>query len=307
MSVIEVQHVTHRYGRLKALDDVSFSVPGGSIYALLGPNGSGKTTLLRILTGILRATAGSATVLGKGAASLDARDRDNIGYVAEGQSLPEWMTLMQLEDYLAPLYGRWDRKLSANLRTRFNLPRDRKIRTLSRGEQMKAAMLSVLAARPQLLIMDEPFAGMDALVRDDLVRGLLDSVTSEGVSVLIASHELDELETMIDGVAFLNHGRLLFANTADVMRSRFQRVEIQLDNAADAGSVVLNSDCLDAERSQSRISFIHARGDDEVSSAFVPKLPPSAVIETRPATLREVFLALARTAENKISDAREVA
>src|SRR5690606_14549656 len=117
--------------------------------ALLGPNGAGKTTLLQILAGLRRPAAGWARVLGKDVTALGVGDRQAIGYVAEGLRLPGWMTLRQLEAYLAPLYPEWDRSLADELRRRFRLDPDRRIRTFSRGEHMKAALLCALAPRPR--------------------------------------------------------------------------------------------------------------------------------------------------------------
>ena len=168
--LIEASGLTHRYGRSVALRDVELTVPEGALYALLGPNGAGKTTLLKILLGLLRPTAGRVALLGKELPYLTQRDRAAIGYVAEGQHLPGWMTMDRLEAYLAPLYPTWDFALASQLRGRFRLPVGRRLRQMSRGERMKAALLVALAPRPRLLIMDEPFTGMDALVKDELVR-----------------------------------------------------------------------------------------------------------------------------------------
>lgn len=116
MAVIEVNGVTHRYGRTAASRSVQLSVPRGSLYALVGPNGPGKTTLLQILSGLRQPTSGSVRVLGKEVREMAARDRALIGYVAEGQRLPEWMTLQQVEAYLVPLYDSWDATLADGLR-----------------------------------------------------------------------------------------------------------------------------------------------------------------------------------------------
>ena len=115
MNAIEVSKVSYRYGRVSALRDVDLAVPDGALYALLGPNGSGKTTLLQILMGLRRAAAGRATILGVDAAHLGTRDRARVGYVAEGQALPGWMRLAQLEEYLAPLYETWDARLASEI------------------------------------------------------------------------------------------------------------------------------------------------------------------------------------------------
>jgi ABC-2 type transport system ATP-binding protein len=293
MSAIEASHVTQRFGRVQALNDVSLDVPEGAVYALLGPNGAGKTTLLHILMGLRRATSGSVSLLGTAVSRLTTAQRTRIGYVAEGQRLPEWMTLDQLEAYVAPLYATWDASLARELRRRFRLDGTRTVRTYSRGEQMKAALLCTLAPRPQLLLMDEPFSGMDAAVKDDLVRGLLDSAASEGWTVLISSHDLVELESLCDWVGFLNQGRLLLSEPMDVVRERFRAVDVMFAAEAPALSRV-PSDWLSIERSGRRMSFVTSSYDE---SALRAALPANADIDVRVATLREVFIALARSGD----------
>ena len=147
---------------------------------------------------------------------------------------PSWMRLEELEAYLAPLYPTWDRALANQLRDRFNLDPKRKIGAFSRGGQMKAALLCALAPRPRLLLMDEPFTGMDALVKDELVRGLLASAGSEGWTVLLCSHDIGELELLADWVGFLADGKMRLSEPLDLLYQRFKRVEVTLPaNGAD--------------------------------------------------------------------------
>jgi ABC-2 type transport system ATP-binding protein len=221
MAVVEVRDLTYRYGSHPALRNVSLDVPEGAIYALLGPNGSGKTTLLQILMGLRRAQSGQVSILGRDVRTIRASDRASIGYIAEGQALPRWMRLEELEAYLAPLYPTWDPSLAASLRDRFELDPSRKIKTLSRGEHMKAALLCALAPRPRLLLMDEPFTGMDVIVKDELVRGLLETSGSEGWTVLVCSHDLEELNLLADRVGFINAGEMVLSESMDEMRTRF--------------------------------------------------------------------------------------
>src|SRR5687768_6829857 len=165
MNTVEVNRLSYSYARVDALHDITFHVPQGALYALLGPNGAGKTTLIQLLMGLRRANRGQVSLLGMDSRSLDREQRAQISYVAESQALPAWMTLEYLERYLAPLYPTWDRALAADLRRRFGLDSRRRIGTLSRGEHMKAALMCALAPRPKLLLMDEPFTGMDAVDR----------------------------------------------------------------------------------------------------------------------------------------------
>ncbi len=291
MEAITVDALTYRYARTVALDALELRVPEGSVYALLGPNGSGKTTLMQILTGMRRFSVGHAAVLGTDVRALTARDRQRIGYVAEGQKLPAWMRLEQFEAYLAPLYSTWDAALATLLRERFELDPKTKLGALSRGTAMKASLLCALAPRPQLLLMDEPFTGLDALVKEDIVCGLLDGAASDGWTVLLSSHDLAEVETLADWVGLLRNGQMTMSESMDSLRTRFRRVEIVSawlpDDAVPPGA-------LRVERDGQRVSFyITSTADATRMEALAATLPPGARVELHEAPLREVFIAMA--------------
>jgi ABC-2 type transport system ATP-binding protein len=296
MNVVDVSDVTYKYGRVTALRDVSFSVPQGALYALLGPNGSGKTTLLQILMGLRRPQRGRASVLGVDTTALTPAVRSTIGYVAEGQALPSGMRIREIESYLAPLYDTWDGALVNALRERFELDPARKVDALSRGEQVKASLMFALAPRPQLLVMDEPFTGMDALVKDELVRGLLESAGSEGWTMVICSHDIGELELLADWVGFLDHGTMRFSEPVDVVRERFKRVDVTVSpEPAARADWVLPSDWLSVEQSGQRLTFLTSESADRsVEQVVAARLGGAAHIEARDATLREIFVALAK-------------
>jgi ABC-2 type transport system ATP-binding protein len=293
MTVLEVSNLTYRYGRHDALNGVDFTVPEGALYALLGPNGSGKTTLLQIVMGLRRPRSGRVRVMGIDSTALTWRDRGSIAYVAEGQPLPDWMRVEQLEAYLAPLYATWDAALARDLRERFELDPTRKIRALSRGERMKVALLCALAPRPRLLVMDEPFTGMDALVKDELVRGLLTSAGSEGWTVLLCSHDIGELELLADYVGFLDRGRMKLSEPMDALRNRFKHVDVVLSETPATWSAP--SDWLSLQQAGQHMSFVMTHDAGHTAEhAVAARLPSAARIDVRDATLREVFVALAR-------------
>jgi ABC-2 type transport system ATP-binding protein len=294
MTMIAVDALSYAYGRAEALHDVSFTVPEGAVYALLGPNGAGKTTLLQLLVGLRRAGAGSMQLLGRDVRQLTHDERARISYVAEGQSLPVWMRLEQLESYLSPLYPTWDSSLARELRDRFALDGRRRIGTLSRGERMKAALLCALAPRPKLLLMDEPFTGMDALVKDDLVRGLLESAGSEGWTVLISSHDLGELELLADWVGLLERGRMLVSEPMERLRERFKRVTMLAGDAATAMTAPPHDAWLAVDRAGRRVSFVTANGGGDYAARLRAAYPGAEQIEIRDASLREIFVAMAR-------------
>jgi ABC-2 type transport system ATP-binding protein len=293
MAAVEASHLSYSYGRTEALRDVNLAVPEGALYALLGPNGAGKTTLLQILMGLRRSTSGRVSVLGKDRNTLTRADKARISYVAEGQRLPGWMRLEQLEAYLAPLYPTWDSALAATLRDRFSLDPYRRVGTFSRGEHMKAALLCAVAPRPQLVLMDEPFTGMDPVVKDDLVRGLLASAASDGWTAIISSHDVAELELLTDWVGFLDHGRMRLSEERERLRDRFKRVTVI---SADAAMLEARDgdQWLSIDRAGKRLAFISANAGSDLPQALRARFPEAESIDVQDATLGEIFLAMAR-------------
>jgi ABC-2 type transport system ATP-binding protein len=193
---------------------------------LIGPNGAGKTTTIRMLMNILRPDHGDITVLGILSSRIGPRDFQRIGYVSEGQKLPGGLTLAQYFDYLCRLYPTWDRGLEAQLCDQFELPPSRKIKHLSHGMRMKTLLVGALAFRPKLLVLDEPLSGLDTLVRDEVVNGLLQQAAD--TTILISSHELTEIETFTTHVAFMQNGRLLLQEAIENLQSRFREVSVTL-------------------------------------------------------------------------------
>lgn len=145
MNTIETQNLSHRYWRTEALHDLTMAVPTGSVFALLGANGAGKTTAIKVIMNLLRPSAGGARVLGVDSRRLGERELAQLGYVSENQQLPLWMTVRQLLDYCRPFYPTWDVALEKKLLAQFDLPPERRLKQLSRGMLMKAALLSSLA------------------------------------------------------------------------------------------------------------------------------------------------------------------
>ena len=205
--IVETHHVAKRFGRLEAIEDLSLCVPEGSVFALIGANGTGKTTTIRMLMNILRPDRGDISVLGTPSHQLGPKNLQQIGYVSESQNLPGGLTLARYFDYLRVLYPAWDRSLEKELCDLFELPPSRKIKHLSHGMRIKTLLVGALAFRPKLLVLDEPLSGLDTLVRDEVVNGLLQQAAD--TTILISSHELSEIESFTTHVAFLQNGRLL--------------------------------------------------------------------------------------------------
>jgi ABC-2 type transport system ATP-binding protein len=300
---IETHGLSKTFGHNEALAPLDLVVPRGTVFALVGHNGAGKTTLIKLLLNILRPTNGVATVLGQSSDSLTGESFTRIGYVSENQELPDWMTVQAMMDYLRPFYRTWD---AANLLADLDLPPDRKLKQLSRGMRMKATLASVLAFRPPLIVMDEPFSGLDPLVRDDLIKALLDRMNDEfeanpdsGTTILISSHDLAEVESFATHVAFLHRGKLLFAESMATLTARFREVTVTLDPSIGHRSFTPPASWLLPESTQSVYRFTYTNADAGGLEQQVQSLLTNATaIQAEPMTLRTIFLALAKSSDS---------
>lgn len=293
MNIIETRNLTHRYWRTEAVQDLTLAVPAGSVFALLGPNGAGKSTTIKMLMNLLRPTSGEANVLGVDSRRLGERERAQIGYVSENQQAPLWMTVGQLLNYCRPFYPTWDRTLENKLLQQFDLPVDRKLKHLSRGMLMKATLLSSLAYRPKLLVLDEPFSGLDPLVREELVHGLLEVSALGEWSILISSHDIEEVERLADWIAVIESGRLKFAEATDALLSCFRRVEVTTASPLMNVSAMPAS-WLEVEENGSVVRFVETRFDRGTTEQACREHFPEAAVQARPMSLREIFVILAR-------------
>jgi ABC-2 type transport system ATP-binding protein len=289
---IETERLTCRYGRTRAVDQLTMHVPAGSIYALLGPNGAGKTTALKTLMNLRTPASGVARVLGVDSRRIGPAELAQIGYVSENQRIPSNLTVGEIEAFCRPWYPTWDAALATELRDRFDLDPKARIQTLSRGTRIKVQCLLALAPRPRLLILDEPFSGLDPVVRDDLTTGVLSLADRDGWSVLLTSHEMDDVERLADHVGLLADGRLLLEEPMATLLDRFRRVEVALPDGVAAP----------AQRPSSWLGFtVHGRAARFVESQASPAAEtvwrdtfPGASIEASPMSLRDVFVALTR-------------
>jgi ABC-2 type transport system ATP-binding protein len=291
-SAIRTEHLSKKFGRVEALSDLNLDVPTGAIYALVGPNGAGKTTSIKILMNIFSATSGRAEVLGADSTELAGRSFTSIGYVSENQQLPDWMRVSYFFAYLRPFYPSWDRDLENELVKQFQLPLDRKLGKLSRGMRMKAALASSLAYRPKLIVLDEPFGGLDPLVRDELIEGLVERATES--TIFVSSHDLAEIENLASHVGYLERGRLRLSEEMTTLSERFREVELTLDEPPTLRDNV-PSTWMHVNSSTAVLRFIETRFDQDRTSAEIRRLFGDVRhVSFTPMSLRSIFLAMAK-------------
>ena len=300
-SAIRTVGLFKKFRSLEALRGLDLDVPENAIYALVGPNGAGKTTAIKILMNILHPTGGRSEVLGIDSARLAGKAFTSIGYVSENQELPGWMRVDRFLAYLRPFYPGWDRDLENELVHQFDLPLDRRLRTLSRGMRMKAALASSLAYRPKLIVMDEPFSGLDPLVRDELIESMLDRAAE--ATVFISSHDLAEVESFASHVGYLDQGRLLFSEEMAALSNRFREVEITL-SAPPSPPAKWPETWMRPEIASTVVRFVDSAFDANRTAQQIASLfPEPRDVTFRPMSLRSIFVAMARTNDTRRKEA----
>lgn len=294
MNAIETHNLTRHYRRAKAVDGIDLVVPKGATVVLVGANGAGKSTTLQMLMGLIDPTAGSAQVLGWDARRLQAADFRRIGYASENQVVPDYMTVEAWYDYLRPLYPSWDVGLERELRTRFDLPTHR-LKSMSRGERMKACTAAAMVFRPELLVMDEPLSGLDPLSRDELVQALIDQAGE--TSMLISSHDLTEIERVATHVALMHKGRLILQEETDSLTARFREVTVLLDGADQPEGLARS--WINRRRSQGLLGFVETAfvSDAALRAKIADRLNPQSAPIIAPMALSAISSAVMRDAQ----------
>jgi ABC-2 type transport system ATP-binding protein len=259
--IIQTQDLTKKFWRHEAVRGLSLAVPEGATCALVGANGAGKSTLMRMLVNILAPDSGGAQVLGVDSRRLGPADFLRIGYISENQELPDRLSVAQYFEYLRALYPDWDAGLERQLRTDFELPPTRPLGKLSHGMRMKAMLAGALSFRPKLLILDEPLSGLDPLVRDEVMSGMLSQAGE--TTILISSHEIAEIEGATTHVAFMVRGRLVFQEPVESLIARFRDVAVTLE--ATAAGHVLPSSWVNIQREGSMVRFTDTAFADEAA------------------------------------------
>jgi ABC-2 type transport system ATP-binding protein len=229
--IVDIQRVTRRFGDKTALDDVSLVVPRGGVFGLIGGNGAGKTTLIKHILGLLRPQTGAVHVFGLDPVKNPVGTLGRIGYLSEDRDLPNWMRVGELIRYTQPFFPNWDEAYAEELRQAFDLDAKAKVKTLSRGQRARAALLVALAHRPELLVLDEPSSGLDPVVRRDILGAIIRTIADEGRTVFFSSHLLDEVERVADRVAIIHHGRIILTASMDEVKETHRRVTLRFGQA----------------------------------------------------------------------------
>ena len=278
--MLEMKNVTKSFGGFTALDGISLTVPKGAVYGLVGPNGAGKSTAIRHLTGIYRPDSGAVTVGGQPVYE-NVAVKERIGYIPDDIFYFPSASLEEMRRFYRGMYPKFDDKLFGQLCEVFKLPRKGQIRRFSKGMQKQAAFQLTLAARPEVLILDEPVDGLDPVMRRQVWSLMLSSVASEGTTVLVSSHNLRELEDICDHVGIMDHGRMLLERSLADMQGSTHK--LQLVGQAPEGLEVLH------ESASGRLKTLIVRGALEEIGAKVSAAAP-VYFDILPLSLEEIFI-----------------
>jgi ABC-2 type transport system ATP-binding protein len=290
---ITTRDLSKRYGHYQALDNLSLSVPRGSVFAFLGQNGAGKTTTIRILLDLLDRSSGEASILGLDCVKDSLEIRRSVGYVGENQRMYDWMTVDEIIWYCKGFYRGWDDAFASDLKQKLDLPGDRKVGALSRGMQAKLALLLSMAYHPELLVLDEPTSGLDVVVRRDFMEGILELFHEEGKTVFFSSHIVHEVERIADWIGVVDGGRLVWCSPMEDLKGSVRRIILTFNTQpASLSSIpgVLRTQVI------GRQSAVTVRDFSETTLSAARSLLPSD-IRVDDLGLEDIFVALVDRSE----------
>lgn len=219
-AALEIIGLTKHY-RDFTLDNISFSVPYGSVVGFIGENGAGKSTTIKTILGLVKKDTGTISILGKQEQDIDFVTRNKIGTVFDGNNYPHKITPKQLSSLLANIFISWNEEKYFSMLNKLSLPVNRKIKTFSKGMKMKLAITVALSQNPELLIMDEPTSGLDPVMRDDILNIILDFVKDKKHSVLISSHIISDLKKIANHIVFIHKGKVVFNKSKSELNSQY--------------------------------------------------------------------------------------
>src|ERR1700704_1328344 len=232
--IIETADLRKNYGEVEAIRGLSLQVPVGSIYGFLGRNGAGKTTTIKVLLGMARPSGGHARVFGLAADAQDAsvEIRRRTGFVSDDKDLYDYMDVAEMIRFTAAFFPRWRADLEQRYGGKFELPADRKVKALSPGMRTKLALLLALCRGAELLILDEPTAGLDPAMTEEVLQALVSHVASEEMTVFFSSHQIAEVDQIADHVVIIDRGRAVVTGALDDLRESYRRIQVVFEHDA---------------------------------------------------------------------------
>lgn len=284
--MIETNELTKRFGDLQAVNRVSIHVKKGSIYGLLGSNGAGKSTLLKLLAGIYRADGGTATVDGQPVYETPKTKARTL-FISDQPYFFNQTSLDDMAGFYSGIYPGWNQKRYEQLTGHFEIDKTRKLTQFSKGMQRLAAMILTISSMPDVLILDEPFDGLDPVVRHQMKNILLQEVADRSLTLMVSSHNLREMEDFCDYVGVMHQGGILFERDLDDLKSDIHKIQIAFRQPPGHHKLVEGLDLLHHEKRGS-MQMLIVRGDKDEVVSHINAFDP-AILDVLPLTLEEVF------------------
>ncbi len=278
--MFEIKNVTKTFGDFKALDDLSMTVPAGTVYGLVGPNGAGKSTIIRHLTGVYRPDSGSITMDGQPVYENPVQ-KARIGYIPDDVFYFPSASLEEMRRYYRSMYPKFDDALFDRLYEIFQLPKKGQMRRFSKGMQKQAAFHLTICTRPDVMVLDEPVDGLDPVMRRQVWNLILSDVAQRGTTVLISSHNLRELEDICDHVGIMDHGKMLLERSLADMQGATHK--LQMVGEVPEGLEVLH------ESQVGRLKTLVVRGSAQEITDTVQAAQP-VYFDVLPLSLEEIFI-----------------
>lgn len=299
---IVVENLVKYYEGRCVLDGVSFTVPRGCIYGLLGRNGCGKTTMIRILLGLESPTRGGTAVLGQDSMRLSAQTHGRIGYVAEGHHLIQSYKVRRLVDLCKGLSLRWNEEFFGHLMETFRLPLDRKVKDLSAGMRAELNLALAMAIDPELLILDDPTLGLDTIARRQFLELAIDVIQRQGRTILFSSHILSDVERIADRIGVLVAGKLVVDCTLDELKSRVKKLRVIFSGPAPEDLYL--TDIVNQQK-QGREMVLTVANWNLQKQAILATFRPESCTEL-PMSLEDIFIECTRPASAAVPQESEV-
>lgn len=284
--MIKLENVTKQFGDFTALDGVDLTIPRGTSFGLLGSNGAGKSTILRLLSGIYKQEQGSVTIDGESVFD-NVAVKQRVFFINDETIQFGTFTLSSLKRYFKGFYPQFSEEIFESLRQRINLPDNKRIDRFSKGMKRQAVVISGLACRTDYLLLDEAFDGLDPTMRIIVKRMLVDAMLDRGLTTVISSHNLKEINEVCDSVALLHKGKMLFNRDLDSIKGNIHKVQAAFANEYSKEDFE-KYDIMSYSRSGS-IHYIIMKGSEEEICAKLSEKNPT-VLDLIPLTLEEIFI-----------------
>ena len=285
--MVEIENLSRSFGKIAALDGIDFQASRGQVVGLVGANGAGKTTLIKHMLGLLRAKSGSVKIFNTNPVQNPQAVLKRIGYLSEERDIPDWMSIDELMRFTSAFHKGWDNNYAYNLLDNFALDRAQKIKNLSRGMRAQVALIAAVAHKPDLLILDEPSSGLDAIVRQDILNAVVRTIAEEGRTVIFSSHLLDEVERLSDHVLMIDQGRIVLDSSLQTINAEHHYSNIRFVEHLDSPPKLTN--VLSLSGSGRSWNVIHEGSAEQL---IIPlKQIGGELTESRSATLEEIFVA----------------